>query len=317
MSETEIAKTFPCDESLRARLRALRDSGEVTNALIAKGARINDAVVSQYLNDAGNLYPGEIVKYERHIAAWLEKRDLEFLAGIKTVECGVARQIEKLTAAVRRQRIIGKATGIAGIGKTRGASLTGAKDSSCLVYYVSKETGSREALRSALFKKFGVRGGAKTYGSSTLDKYNELVKRAREADVVFLFDQAHMLSKGGKHFLCEFWNATRRGQLWIGTDDLYHAVECDSQIASRTRFGDTLIADDADCEALVRHQIKSVLPEVNGEFARLTKLCVKVAEGGKFRDVEMLLGTMLYLSEKPDSKNKTWAELFDLAFEFF
>ncbi|MDE2021174.1 MAG: hypothetical protein KGJ13_12635, partial [Patescibacteria group bacterium] len=80
---------------------------------------------------------------------------------------------------------------------------------------------------------------------------------------------------------------------------------------------DTLSAEEAACETMVKHQIKCILPELNGEFPRLSKLCSEVAAGGKFRDVEMLLGLMLYMSEKPDNRDKKWLDLFSLASKYF
>lgn len=310
MSETP--KTFPCDESIRARVVAAVEGGLSISAL-ARGAIVNKTIVVQYLNASGNTYPGNIGPYERKLAYYLDRVDLELLAGIETVKTPITDQIAALSRAVRRQRIIGKGVGNAGIGKTRGAGHLGAKDTSHFVYFVSKQTGTREAVRSKLFEFFGIRGGKKTYGSNTLGKYLELVKRARGADVVFVFDQAHMLSVNAMHFLCELWNDTRCGQLWLGTDELLDKVERDEQIASRVEFGDVLKMDKDGARELIRHQIKSVLPEVNGELGALAKACEKLAGDGRFRRVEMRLGNMLYLSEAPSNKGKSWCELFEEA----
>jgi hypothetical protein len=66
----------------------------------------------------------------------------------------------------------------------------------------------------------------------------------------------------------------------------------------------------------VQHQIKSRLPELNGELPALTKLCEKLAITGSFRRVEMRLTTMLYLSESPRNKGKTWTALFEMSGQF-
>jgi DNA transposition AAA+ family ATPase len=300
-------KTHPCDEAIRSRILTAIEGGLSASAL-ARGSVVNKTIVVQYLNPAGNTYPGTIAPYERKMAYFLDRVDLQLLAGIKTVETPVSGQIVVLSKAVRRMRIIGKAIGNAGIGKTRGAKNL---DSSHFVYFVSKQAGTREAVRSALFAFFGIRGGKKTYGASNLGKYRELIKRGREADTVFVFDQAHMLSINAMHFLCEFWNDTRRGQLWLGTEDLLDRLERDEQIASRVEFGDVLKMDANGARDLIRHQIKSILPEVNGELASLTKQCETLAGDGRFRRVEMRLGNMLYLSEAASNKDKTWCELFE------
>lgn len=305
-----LAIIQPSDPAIRARVLAAVDGG-LSQADIARGAGVNKAIVTQYLNPAGNVYPGQIAGYERKMLYFIERVDLEFLAGIKTIATPITEQVDILIKSVRRQRIIGKGIGSAGIGKTRAASYHATEGR--IVYFVSQETGNREAIRSSLFKSFGIHGGKKTYGSSTLAKYIELVKRVRAADIVFLFDQAHMLSVPAMHFLCELWNETKRGQLWLGTEKLLDKVERDEQIASRVEFGDALKVGPEDAHALIQHQIKSVLPELKGELARLTKLCEGLAAGGRFRRVEMRLGAMLAFSETPEGAEKSWCDLFETA----
>ena len=122
-------------------------------------------------------------------------------------------------------------------------------------------------------------------------------------------------------FLVELWNATGAPQLWTGTEDLVDKLERNEQWASRLEFTFSLELDaseesTADVRGLVRHQIKSRLPELNGEGERLTRLCEKLARAGNFRRVEMRLATMLYLSERPKNKNAGWCDLFEQAGEW-
>ena len=314
-AERELLSLYPCDETIRQRLLKSLEEG-MTLGDIARGSGVNRSIVSQYLSPAGNQYSGNVAIYEQKMNYFLERRDLEFLAGIETVETVITRQVETLVKAVRQQRIMGRGIGPAGIGKTRSALWAGMRDSTLKVFFVSAETGTREAVRSGMFRAFGIRGGQKTYGSSNLDKYRELVKRVRAADITFVFDQAHMLSTSAMHFLCELWNETRRGQLWLGTDALLDKLLRDEQIASRVEFGDVLAADIKTLEPIVQHQIRSLLPASSGEFSRLTHLCERLAANGSLRRVEMRLGTMLYLSEKPSNKGKSWCDLFEQAGEF-
>lgn len=317
---TTTAETRPYNKAVRARVESLVESG-MSLSDIARGATVNKSIVVQYLNPAGNTYSGRIEVYEQKLMNWIENRDIEFLAGIKTVETSVTKQLDSLARAVRQQRIIGKAIGVAGIGKTRGTSHLAAKDASIMAYYATKLTGTRDCILRWLFEKFGIRGGKKTYGQSTVDKYNELVKRARANDgdkstLLFVFDQAHMLSIPAMHFLCEFWNQTRRSQLWIGPDALLDKVERDAQIASRVRFGDELTVSADEARDVIKHQISELIPDANGETNQLVNKCQELIGSGCFRDVEMILGTMIYLSEKPSGKDKSWCQLFDSARAF-
>jgi len=315
-----LVKIYPCDEELRARLRAIRESGELSNAKICKGARVNESILSQYLNDAGNVYPGDVPKHEALLRAWLERREIESLAGIPTIATPVSEQIASAARMIRRCGIMGKGLGKAGIGKTRGATLLQSSDESSVMVAVSRETGTREAIRSTLFKKFGIRGPRKRIGNRARLMYSELTKRLRGSDVLLIFDQAHKLTSPAIDFLVELWNETHSPQLWLGTRDLLDKLERDEQWASRLAFTFELtVAVDKEVNEvrdLVQHQIRSRLPELNGEMSRLTNLCEKLALTGSFRRVEMRLTTMLYLSQSPRNKGKSWTDLFEMSGEF-
>lgn len=303
---------YPCDETIRSRvMQAIADGTSM--AAMSRGASVDRAIISQYCNEKGNKYSGNVAAYERKLSTWLDKRDLEYLAGVATIETSVTRNVEDLVRAVRRMRIIGKCVGESGIGKTRAANFIEANDPDTVCYYVSQETGTREALRTELFRRFGIRGGEKTYGNSKLDKYRELVRRMRASDNALLFDQAHMLSLPAMHFLTELWNATRRPQVWLGTDKLLDKLERDQQIATRVEFTSMLRFEEDKLNQIIEHQIKSIIPNVGHEFKSLVNECKKLAANGALRRVEMRLNNMVFLSETKTLSNKTWGELFEIA----
>ncbi|HAO79529.1 MAG TPA: hypothetical protein DCQ92_11250, partial [Verrucomicrobia subdivision 3 bacterium] len=309
---TEIKKGFPCDLELRENLRLLRTTGKTSNSKLARACGLNDAVVSQYLNDDGCLYPGDIAKVERKFSAWLERRSVDNLAGIPTIQTPVSEQIASAAKMVRRCRIMGKGIGRAGIGKTRGAILLRSNDETTLLNFISRETGSLEAVRSRLFKQLGVQGPRKRTGNRRRLMYAELVKRLCDSDLLLAIDQAHRLSLPAMEFLAELWNDTHAPQLWLGTSALADKLERDEQVASRVAFTFELsvLVDKTTNEvrALVEHQIKSRLGDVNGEMAGLLTQCEQLAFTGCFRRVEMRLATMLYLSENPCNKGKSWGK---------
>lgn len=317
--QNKLTKTFPCNEELRARLLALRDAGHVTNAMISKGSGVTDAIVSLYLNLAGNAYSGNTAQYESKLAAWLERREIDTLAGITTIKTAVAEQIISAAKMVQRCGIMGKGIGRAGIGKTRGAIwLTSITELSAITLFASKETGDREFIFRELCMKMGIRGPRK--GAKRRPMYAELVRRVREASPLIVIDQAHMLNKGAIDFLIELWNATHTAQLWLGTRKLAEKLNRDEQWASRLDFTFELSvlvdAETNEVRPLVEHQIKARLPELNGEFKTVAARCEKLALAGSFRRVEMRLTTMLYLRESPRAAGKSWTELFDMAGKF-
>jgi DNA transposition AAA+ family ATPase len=322
MSETSTAvvKTYPFDADIRGRLLALMESG-VKQAEIVRGSRVQSAVVSQYLNKAGNLYPGDTERFERAFKSWLNRRDLELLAGIPTISTPVSEQIVSAAKMVMRCGIMGKGIGKAGIGKTRGATLLQSVEGlNAIVIFASKETGDREFIRNELYREMGIRGPQK--GPKRRPMYAELVKRLKDAKPLLVIDQAHMLGKSAIDFLVELWNATRAAQLWLGTRKLADKLDRDEQWASRLDFTFELnvVVDKAaeinEVRPLVEHQVKSRLPDLNGEFKQIAGLCEKLAITGSFRRVEMRLTTMLYLSESPRNQGKRWAELFEMAGAF-
>ena len=309
---------YPFDAEIRGRLLALMESG-IKQAEIVRGSRVQSAVVSQYLNKAGNLYPGDTERFERAFKSWLNRRELELLAGIPTISTTISEQIVSAAKMVMRCGIMGKGIGKAGIGKTRGATLLQTVEGlNAIVIFASKETGYKEFIFRELCREMGIRGPQK--GPKRRPMYVELEKRIREAKPLIVVDQAHMLGKSAIDFLVELWNATRAAQLFLGTRKLVEKLERDEQWASRLDFTFELNVvvdgDTNEVRPLVEHQIKSRLPELNGEFKQVASLCEKLATHGSFRRVEMRLATMLYLSESPRNKDRSWAELFDMAGEF-
>lgn len=314
-SPAEI-KTFPCDSQLRTRCLELISSG-VQQVEIARGSGVNAAILSQYLSPHGNKYDGDIALRERRIASWLERRDLETLAGIPSISTAISDQIAQAAKMVRRCRIMGRGIGGAGIGKTRGISLLAQTDEGTWPIFASGEEGGKDAVRSKLFKLAGIRGPQKRTANRARLMYAELVKRLRGTELLIGIDQAHMLTAPAINFLVELWNATGSPQLWLGTDKLIEKLERDEQWASRLSFTfllevtvDKKLEVD-DVRPVVSHQIKSRLPELNGEMARLTNLCEKLALTGNFRRVEMRLATMLFLRESVKNRGKSWCDLFE------
>lgn len=311
-----LVKVFPCDLVLRARCQTILEAGTI-QADLARRSGVPAAVLSVYLSSEGNKYTGNIEVYERKLEAYLARRDLETLAGISTITTPVSDQIATAAKMARRARIMVKAIGRAGIGKTRGASLLADE---AMVIYISRETGTREGVRARLFRLAGIRGPRKRTAERRRLMYSELCARLRGTDHLLVVDQAHKLSGPAVDFLCELWNDTGAPQLWLGTEELVDKLERDEQWASRlatTAWLEVEVNDKTDeVIKLVQHQIKSRITDLNGETLALTNLCKKLALHGNFRRVEMRLATMLYLSESGRNQGKTWKELFSQSASF-
>lgn len=338
-TSTALVKTYPCDLALRAQVLALVEDG-ITQSAIARGANLNPAVLSSYLSDAGNRYDGDTAKMERKLAAWLQKRDLETLAGIPTIESPICKRLATAARMVQRAHFMGKAIGRAGMGKTRGAVWLKQQDDTVILILASKEGGDLESVRDNIFRQAGIRGGhlpkqlrsknpevearrIERWARSRArrrEMYKALVKWLRGTETLIVIDQAQMLSSASIWWLTELWNATRSPQLWIGPEDLATKLERNEQWASRMEFTAPLEMDPKEDAAsirdMVRHQIESLLPDLNGQMKPLLNLCTDLAVASNFRRVEARLLTMLYLSESPENKSATWPELFEQSAQF-
>ena len=310
-----VNDTPPTNAALRAKIQALIDAGE-SQTDIAKGARVNRSILSQWLDDKD---PGNSSKWEANLAGWLARRGLETLSFIPTIETGVSKQIAIAARMVRDGRIMGKCIGRSGIGKSRGSAVVaGADPGGVIAFSVTQVTGKREALRVKLMEAMGIQGPTKrAAGGRSAAMDAELHKRLTGTDILILIDEAHRLTKSGQNYLMEIWNETHAPQLWLGTDELVERVDRDEQIGSRLEYTLYLTTEDPEGvippAALVKHLINSRLPEVNGDLAELLPLCVNLAISGNYRRVENRLISIEGLRKLPKNAGKSWTELFKLA----
>lgn len=319
---TELPDIQPvlADESLRQQLRRLRESGEASNQSISAGCRVSTSVISQYLAEKGCKYPGDVPELERRIRSYLDRRATEYMAGIPTIETVVTRNIANAAKALRQMRLMGKAIGPAGIGKTRAAQLL-AEDPSVILMQVTGETGNRESVRQFLCKALGIMGPRKQRaGDKRMIMHNQLIAKLRGANMLLCFDQAHRLTLRAMDYLCELWNDTQSPQLWIGTYDLINRLERDEQNSSRVRvtYPLRLVSDKSrdDVTTLVTHQIRSRIPDIGGEMKALVNRCAKEAVEESPRVVEMRLANMLLLRSVNSNSDTSWIDLYDKTSQF-
>jgi len=304
------AQTAPTgDAVVRARIMAAIESG-LTLGELARGSGVNRAIVSQYCAAGGNTYPGDVAKYEALMDAFLDRRGLEILSGIPTIETPVSTQIFSAARMAQRTHLMVKCIGPAGIGKTRGAAVVKQKDETAVVLAVSQARGTLESVRAEVFRLFGIRGPQKGRNGAA-EKYALLIKKLRGTELLLVIDQAHRLGSAAIHFLCELWNDTQAPQLWLGTEALVSKLARDAQWATRLHATFPLAVAPEEIHELVKHQVKSRLNDLNGEGVRITNPCEKLATRGSFRSVENHLALMAYLHTTPENKNRSWVELFE------
>lgn len=297
------------DPVIRSRIMAALDGG-LTRGELSRGSGVDRTICTQYCNQEGNKYPGDVAKYEALMDAFLDRRGLEILSGIPTIETPVSAQIFSAARMAQRTHLMVKCIGPAGIGKTRGTAMVKQKDPTATVLAISQARGSLEAVRAEVFRLFGVRGPSKGRNGPA-EKYALLVKKLRGTELLLVIDQAHRLGSAAIHFLCELWNDTQAPQLWLGTAKLISVLARDAQWATRLHATFPLAVKPEEIHDLVKHQVKSRLPQLNGEAPRIVKLCEKLAVSGSFRAVENQLAMMAYLHTTPGNKDRAWDDLFE------
>ena len=312
-----VRKIFPCDPVIREKVMSLLEAG-VSKGEIARGSNVNSSVISQYTALEGNTYEGTIEGYEARIADWLSRRELQLLSGIPTIESPVSIQIETVAQMLMKCRIMGKVIGESGIGKTRGASLLKQRFPTALLLFADGELGTRRGIYQQLLKQAGLSRSGRGRSLSRLEVTEKLYKRVREAQLLIIADQAHMLSGPAINLLVEIYNATAAPQMFLGTDKLEGKIARDEQWASRLQFTWPLeVMFDAevnDVRELVTHQVKHRIPQIGTELKRTVALCEKIAlADGHFRRVENRLNMMLFLHDRPKNKDKDWSDLFEMS----
>ena len=73
---------FPCDKTLRLKVMELREQPGFSNNQIANRIGVNSSQVSQYLNEVGCVYDGDIAKLERKFNDLLDNEARRRASGV-------------------------------------------------------------------------------------------------------------------------------------------------------------------------------------------------------------------------------------------
>lgn len=292
------AHTYPCDEELRARVRAFKDesAGEWNNSTIGAEVGYTNAVLSQYLSDDGNKYPGDTKKLERRLREWVRDRFLMLDSQIETVECEIAEQIENAIEDIRTAKRIGVIIGEPGIGKSRGLGWYCSTHERAILFSACTWERSLTSAAECLFRAADV---ARSKGS-VLRSIKLLVEKMRGTSRPILVDDAHKLTRQALQLLYDFRDATGAPVVLLGDERLLAKLQDDAQRLRRTGLVFRLKVKDP--VPLIKHHIRAIAPEVNGEERQLIALCTEIAQAeGVFGSVQMELSLAARIKRgKPD-----------------
>jgi DNA transposition AAA+ family ATPase len=288
--------TYPCNESLRAALRELRDgpNSEWSNGRIASEVGYTAGVISQYLNERGNQWR-KVSELETKIAAFLRDINLKLDTGIETIACDIASQINDAVEEIRTAKRAGAIIGAPGIGKSRGIDLYLVEHPQAIAFRVCAWERGQSDFAECLYTAADV--GQHKRGLSGM---KSLVEKLTGSNRPLLVDDAHKATRAALQLAYDFRDATGVPLVFLGDHRLIPKLKDDPQRLRRTGRVFTLKLKEP--LPLIRHHIAALCPGVNGEEKELVAICKTVAENaGHFGSLQMELSLAARIKQgKPD-----------------
>lgn len=310
--ESRADDTYSFNMVLRERLLELRKLPQFSNNSIAKSLGVSSSIVSQYLNEEGCIYPGDIASLERKITDFLENNARRRASGVDTIASGNTDQMRQALEFIRKTNDCGIILDESGNGKSRAAELY-AKNNPTAIYF--RTFTWNRAARDAESFMFDV-AGKNGYDNRT-KRAIHAVNKLQGSDRLVIVDDAHFLHHTALLWWVHFHEATQMPIVFSGTFKLLDSIESDPQIFSRVglRYEITtkdktgkLILDDA----LIKHLINEFIPDANGSLSELVSLCEQVAgQHGHYRSVHKQLKVAVEI--KAGKKSITWPQAFRAA----
>ena len=315
--ERERADIVPCSGVLREKLLALREQPQWSNNNIAKSLGVSSSVVSQYLNDSGCIYSGDVAKLELRIDDFLRNESRRKASGVDTVECDITLQAEKALESIRRRNVIGIIMEKSGVGKTRALELYHQKNPTSIFFATSMWNCTKRDAETFMFKIAG-RGGWDGQTKYAIHSINVL----RGSGRLIIIDDAHYLHHTALLWWVQFAEATQMPLVFCGIDKLLAVIEADPQIFSRIGPNYRLVsaeggADDKSLvnERIIRQHIGKIAPDINGDLEQLLDYCLQVAaKAGGHRSVFNQLKTAAEIKALA-TKPMSWPSAFKSAHE--
>lgn len=299
-----LRPVHPCDEALRNQLLALRDNSRgarepITNSTFAAEMGYSSGAFSEYLNERGNLWKN-VAELERRIREWLRDRTIKLDTNIETISCDVADQMNDAFEDIRTARELGVIIGKPGIGKTRGTVVYLRDHELSILIECWLGMRSLNDVMIEIFKQAEVARPRRGKNPIT-----HLFESMRGTSRLFIFDDAHKLSRMALQLIIDFRDKTGAPVALLGDERLLEKLRDDSQRLRRVGAVHYLKAKNP--QEIIKHQIKSLIPETDGETKALALLCEQIAaREGVFGSVEKQLKRAIRL--KKGEPKWSWTE---------
>jgi hypothetical protein len=297
------------DQTLREQLRALRDLPNWSNNKLAKSLGCNSAYIQQFIDDK---FPGDIAAFERKLRDFFANEARRRASGVETTECQSTKQIHAAFEIIRKTNDFGTIVAVSGEGKTRGIESYVEANPTCILHRTTAWSNDKQSVEAALFENVGRAG----YSGNT-KRALFLVDKLRGSNRFIIVDDAHKLTRPALQWFYDFHDATQIPVCLTGMLELIAKLEDDTQRFSRTGYYEEIKSIDAKGNlivdrALIRHLVKQLVPEANGETDTLCDLSEQVAEkNGHYRSVHKQL--KLAVEIKSGASKLTWDQAFRAA----
>lgn len=300
---------FLCDHALRGQLRDLREQPGWSNNTIAQRIGSSSTAVSQYLNDAGCIYPGDISRLEEKFNDLLANEARRRASDVKTVKSNETEEVRVALEYIRKTTDIGVLIHLSGGGKTRGEELYAEQNPTAILYHCYAWACSKGDAQNFMFRKAGMNG----YDNRT-PRAVHAVTKLRGSQRLIIVDDAHFLHHTALQWWVHFHEATQMPLALCGIPELLKKIEGDAQIFSRVGLRYDIRGGDADTLKadgdLLKHMIKQLAPEA-ANSDELVTLCEQVArEHGHYRSVHKQLKLAVEIRQGNAKRNLTYADAF-------
>lgn len=299
------------NEVLRARLAEMRDlPGDIwSNNKLARKLGCNTAYVQGYI--AGD-FPGDLGNFERKLEDFFANESRRRASGIDTTECNDTEQIRTAFEFIRKTNDLGAVVAASGEGKTRGVEHYLATNSTSILYRTTVWSNDKQSVESTMFEAVG-RAGWDAHTKRAIFMVNKL----RGSDRLIIVDDAHKLTRPALQWFFDFYDSTLCPMALVGTFELLNKLDDDTQRFSRVGYYEEIKRVDSKGQlivdrALIKHLVKQLAPDANGETETLCDLSEQVAQNqGHYRSVHKQL--KLAVEIKSGNHKLSWPVAFRAA----
>jgi DNA transposition AAA+ family ATPase len=283
-STTPASPAVKFNEALRQRLLELRAGPakeNYSNNKLAKALGVNSSYVSQYCT--GEKFSGDLDNFEKRLADFFRNEARRKASGVDTVSSSESKQLADALEFIRKTNDVGEILAHSGEGKSRGIELYKKTNPTCIVFHVRSWSRDLGSIEGALFKAIGSAGWDKTSKRAEF-----MCDKLAGSDRLLIVDDAHKLTKPAMQWLFDFHDVTQSPVALVGTFDLEANLGADSQRFSRTGLRYEIKPEEP--RALIEHLVRSLAPDLNGEFEQVCDLGEQIAaHAGCYRAVHKQL----------------------------